>query len=93
MIKNIWTHRFIWLLDGILLGILLDRIIMSNPLWAFLIALIILIIGFFLIKRPIFLAERFGVDEATEPVIRTVLLTLVFFVECILLALVIMISV
>jgi len=81
MLKNVWTHRFIWTLDSLVLGIIFDRL-SPTPLWALFGMIVVAGSGYWLLGRPCPVMKRLGIDEETTATVRSVGLALVFFAGC-----------
>ncbi len=81
MLRSIWTHRFIVVLNAIVLGFIIDRLSHSFW-WGFLGLFVVGIVGILKLKYPILLERLLGIDRETAAVLRSVVLAFVFFVEC-----------
>lgn len=86
MIKSRWTHRVIWIMNSILIGMALDRYF-STPLYTIGMALIILILGLVRLEYPSILEKRLKIDNNTAGIIRATVLAIIFFLLCALVAL------
>jgi len=79
--RNLWVQRFIAMLDAIALGFVVDRLA-PTPLYGIGVALAGLI-AFPLVIRNMPVSERiFKLDHEAALVLRTVLLSIFFFVLC-----------
>ena len=81
MLRNIWTQRIIWTIDCLAFGVILDHLT-SSLLWAFSGVVVTFVLGNWRLSHPGLLVRRLQFDMETAAVIRTVFVTLLFFIEC-----------
>ena len=82
MLKSRWTHRVILALDSLAFGIILD-LTLPNPIYAFFGVVLFVVVGIFWMGRASQLTVRIGFSNEDSRTLRTLLLALIFFSECV----------
>ena len=86
MIGKLWTNRILVALDAVILGAVIDRL-SATPLWGPAFALSAALIGLVFVNRLGSTGIGFlRLDRNSVGVIITAGLTLLFFIECLLMA-------
>lgn len=79
MLKSRWIQRFIWTADSLMSGIVLDRLIPS-PIWAILVAIVLIIAGNLMLNNPPQLFAKYGIDGDAAETLRSVILSFFFLI-------------
>ncbi len=68
-------------MDAVVLGFIIDGITV-NPLYGAAAIFIAGVMGLLKLNRPVLLEKKIGLDSDTAGILRTVILAFVFFIEC-----------
>jgi len=82
MLRSRWTHLIILALDSLAFGIILD-LTLPNPIYAFMGTALFVVVGVFWMGRASRLTEKIGFSIEDSRILRTLLLALIFFSECV----------
>ncbi len=85
MIHNLWIHRTIAFINSLILILIINGFI-GAPLWSFLIGLLALAIMLWEIQHPFIILNKFGFDKKDISIVRIVSLSIFFFIQCAILA-------
>ena len=82
MLKSRWTHRIVLALDSLAFGIILD-LTLPYPIYAFFGTIIFVVVGVFWMSKAGRLTTKIGFSIEDSRILRTLLLSLIFFSECV----------
>ncbi|MBM3326508.1 MAG: hypothetical protein FJY65_05960 [Calditrichaeota bacterium] len=84
MIRNLWLHRAVALLNAVALIFVVDGFI-AAPLWSLAAGIVVLFFLLWEIQRPLIL-HKFSLTLDDVAVVRIVTFSIIFFIQCAILA-------